>query len=157
MNARFVAIAVVAVGMAAWLGLRGCESEAEARVTATLEALALAAEAGDGDAIHDHLAADYRDRLGHDAEGLTRRILAERELWDRWDVQLDGLRVEVDEDAGFAKASFRPVFEGEPAEGTRRKPYRFRDGQRVTVELRRHGDRWLVHRAGMGLSLRDAL
>jgi hypothetical protein len=151
-----VVILVVGAVLATWL-LQG-PSDAELAVLGALHGAAEAVESGDKEALSEYIAADYRDRLGHDDQTVVRRVMRERELWGALQINFDGLEVKVEEGTGFATTSFRLDMSGDPLEAPEiRDRYDGPDGQRFRVRWRRHGDLWLVVRGEVVWRITDAI
>ncbi len=159
MNVRVLAalgLTGLIVALVAILGMG--ETEDEEAVRATLMTLVDAVERHDEDALMEHVAIDYGDRLGHSYETIGRRVVNEMRVWDELTVTLESLDLEVNEDTGYATVAFRPGFEGVRNDAPDvRESYQGPEGRKFRVTFRKHGDRWLVTRGDVTFSLSDAL
>jgi hypothetical protein len=149
---------LLTVAVAIGLSLGRCEDPELARVEATLTSIVMTVEDGDREALAEHVAVDYSDRLGQDSRAVVHRIMSAVEHIPDVRIELDHLQVEIEDKTGYATATFLPVFHGEADQELKRRPkYEFHKGRRLRVKFRRHGDRWLVVRGDMTLSLTGAL
>ena len=149
---------VATLGLIAFLSLQDCEDPTREAIQATVEDMVIAVETGDRDRLDAWIAADYRDRLGHDNETIVRRVMDEVEHYDDLNIELDHLSIKIEEKTGFATATFLPRFVGDTDAAKKTRPkYTFQKGQRLRVKLRKHGDHWLVVRGDMTVSIRGAL
>jgi hypothetical protein len=158
MNTRVLGAIIATLGLFAVLSLQDCKDPTREAITAAVEDVVLAVETGDRDRLGSWIAADYRDRLGHDNETIVRRVMDEVEHYDALDIALDHLAIKIEEKTGFATATFLPRFIGDADAAKKTRPkYTFKKGQRLRVKLRKHGDRWLIVRGDMTVSIRGAL
>ena len=149
---------LVTVAVACALAFVQCEDPEMLRLEATLVSIVIAVEDGDKQALTDHIAADYSDRLGQDARGVVHRIMSEVEHIPEVRIELDHLQLKIEEKTGYATATFLPAFHGDADQELKVRPkYEFHKGRRLLVRFRRHGERWLVVRADMTMSLTGAL
>lgn len=158
MNIRVLVAVGATILLLIILSLRGCEDPTEANILAGMEDMVQAVEEGDRDRLDGWIAADYRDRLGHQKDSIVRRIMDEVEHYEGLDIVLEHLSVKIEEETGFAHVTFVPRFDGTVDASRKKRPkYSFKKGQRLRVKLRRHGDQWLVVRGDMTVSIRGAL
>ena len=140
------------------LSMRSCEDPNETAILEGLDEMVQAVEKGDREGLSFWIAADYGDRLGHQKDGIVRRIMDEVEHYDGLKIELDHVSVRIEEETGFAYVTFVPRFEGAVDNSRKKRPkYSFQKGQRLRVKFRRHGSDWLVVRGDMTVSIRNAL
>lgn len=157
MNRAVLAIGLLTIAAVGWLLLRG-ESDDERAVRAAVTGLVKAVEASDAEALAAFIAADYTDRLGHDADTVVDRALAEVEHFDHLEVRTGDLTIKIEEKSGLATAAFRPELVGDRDESKKRHPkYGFKEGQKLQLKFRKHGPDWLLVRADLVYSLTDML
>ena len=158
MNKNVVIVFLITVGALIAFSVARCEDPVRQAVEASLYAVVGAVEAGDSELLSELIAADYTDRLGHDHRSVVRRILAEVEHIPDVQIELSHLSIQVEESTGYAIATFLPEFHGDVDMKKKRRPkYEFHKGKRLLVRFRRHGERWLVVRGDMTMSISGAL
>lgn len=158
MNARVLAVLGAVALVAVFLLVRGCEDPEENLVRASLEAMVDAVERRDADGLAAYIAADYGDRFGHDDVSVVRRVIDEVEHYPEVRITLAHLDIEVEEKSRQADVRFLPEFAGEVDLSRKTRPkYEFEKGQRVRLRMRKQGDRYVVERAEMGVSISGAL
>jgi len=158
MNKAVLLAVLATLAVAAGLAFVRCEDPEMLRLEATMASIVAAVEDGDRDALADHIAADYSDRLGQDARSVVHRIMSEVEHIPEVRIDLNHLQLKIDKKSGYATATFLPEFHGDADQELKVRPkYEFHKGKRLLVRLRRHGERWLVVRGDMTMSLTGAL
>jgi len=158
MKRRLWLLLIGVVLVAAFLFLRDGESEHQRAIRQVIEAGAAAGEDGDPDALSQLIAADFRDRLGHDNKTIVRRVMSEMRPWSGLEITLDDLKIEVDQQDWTARATFRPRFQGNRQDSPEeRAGYDGPEGRRFKLTLRRYAGQWLISRGEVVFSLIDAM
>ena len=158
MNRKLIIAVVLTVLAALAVTVGRCEDPERKRLEATIARLVASVEMGDSEVLSEIIAVDYTDRLGHDHRSVVRRILAAVEHIPEVHIELAHLSLQIDKKTGYATATFLPVFHGDiDLEKKTRPKYEFQKGKRLLIRFRKHGDRWLVVRGDMTMSITGAL
>jgi hypothetical protein len=158
MNARMMIALALVVGVVVALSLMRFEDPEIALVEATLRGLVECVEAGDAEGLSAYVAVDYSDRLAQDQRAAVKRVISEVEHIPNVRVEMEGLKVDVDETSRRATATFRPVLSGDVDSSLKKHPkFDFERGKRLIVRLRKHDGLYVVTRADIGYAFGAAL
>lgn len=158
MNGRVMVALACVVALLAGLSLMKFEDPERKLVEATLWGVVECVESGDEEGLLTYVAADYSDRLAQDQRGAVKRAISEVEHMPEVQIEMEGLKIEVDESARRATATFRPVLSGDVDPSLKKHPkFNFERGKRLIVRLRKQDGLYVVTRADIGYAFGAAL
>ena len=158
MNIRVLAALGCVVALVAALLLMRSEDPEVTLVKTTLWAVVDNVALADAEGLSVYVAADYSDRLGQDQRAAVKRAIQEVEHIPGVEIELEGLKIEIDEASRRATATFRPVLVGEVDPSLIKHPkLKFEQGKRLIVRLRKQDGLYLITRADIGYAFGAAL
>jgi hypothetical protein len=158
MNVRVMLALALVVGVVAVLSLMRFEDPELKLVEATLWGVIECVEAGDAEGLSAYVAPDYSDRLAQDQRGAVKRAISEVEHMPEVRIEMEGLKIDIDESAQRATATFRPILSGDVDPSLKKRPkFNFERGKRLIVRLRKQDGLYVVTRADIGYAFGAAL
>ena len=158
MNARVMVALALVVGVLIVLSVMRFEDPEVKLVESTLWGVIECVESGDEEGLTSYVAADYSDRLAQDQRGAVKRAISEVEHMPEVKIEMEGLKIEVDESARRATATFRPILSGDVDPSLKKHPkFNFERGKRLIVRLRKQDGFYVVTRADIGYAFGAAL